>query len=135
MLSDDNTADLELRLRPCGIPSVAGVPKVLLGVGRVIQPGLARHAVFKPAVCSTDGKIQDEIEFCVKWSVVTTSLAPDVDQPGAVGGGVGESASLPHGLVEVGVGDLQQPTVDVGEEILLRPLKTKGVELGAVSGV
>jgi hypothetical protein len=61
-----------------------------------------------------------------------TSLNPGIDQAGAIAVGNRELTALPERLVEIGVENLEEVAVDVGEEVLLGPLKSKCVLLCSI---
>ena len=114
---------------------VAGVPELLLRGGGLVDPGLAVDAVLEPAVGAADGDVEDEVEVLVEGGGVAAGLAPRIDDAGAVGVGEGEVPLLPERLVEVGVEDLQEAGVDVGEDVLFAPLDAEGVRGGGEGGV
>lgn len=62
-------------------------------------------------------------------------MTPGIYQPGAVRVREREVAARPKTLVEVGVQHLEQPSVDVGEDVFLAPFHPKGVWLCAESGM
>lgn len=119
---------------PGGEPLIPGLEEVLLGLGRSIQPRLAVHVVLEPAVGAADGDVEDEIEGLVE-GCVHASLSPGVQDTSVVAVDGREVAALPHAGIEVDIQDLEETGIDVGEEILLRPLETEGVEILGISGV
>lgn len=114
---------------------VSGLPEVVGSRGRAVNPWLAALTILEPTVGATDGDVEDEIELLVEWSLLAASGGPDVLKTGSVGVGQRELTTLPEWLVKVGVENLEETRVDVGEEVLLRPLETKGVRLCSVGGV
>ena len=88
----------------------------------------------EPAVRSTNSDIENEIKVLIKWTLISSGI-PWVNETGAIRVGEREVASLPERLIEVGVEDLQETGVDVGEEILLAPFKTESVGSGGEGGV
>lgn len=98
----------------------------------MIQPGLCVDVVLEPAIGATNSHVEDEIEVLVKGSLIAASVFPDIMDTSSVGIRGGEVAALPERLVEVGVEDLKEAGVDVGEEIFLRPLQSESVEASRV---
>lgn len=60
---------------------------------------------------------------------------PVVHKFGSVAVGLGETSTLPEGLVEVSVENLEKVAVDPGENVLLGPFETVSVLLSSVGGV
>lgn len=116
-------------LIPRGMPLIARVPEIQLGRLRQINPWLTRAAVLEPSVGAAHGDAEDEIELLIKRRRIVARAAPRVGQAGAVAVRERELPSLPERLVEIGVEHLQQPGVDVGEEILFAPFQPEGVHL------
>lgn len=120
---------------PGWIPLIPRIPEVSLGGSAAINPRLSASTIFEPTVVSTNSDVQDEVEFLVEGSLFAASLGPAVDQASAVAVRKRELSTLPEGLVEVRVEDLEEDAVDVGEKVLLRPLETEGVFGCSVCGV
>ena len=74
LLLDEDSANLHGRLRPSGIPAVASLPEVLLGIVAPIQPWLATLAILEPTVGSADGDVEDQVKLLVKWRIVSAGL-------------------------------------------------------------
>lgn len=113
---------------PRRLPRLPAVPEIFLGRGRLIDPRLAGSPILEPTIGTTDGNVEDEVEFLIERRGEVAGLAPRVDQASAVAIGKREIAAGPERLVEVGVEDLEETSVDVSEEILLAPLHAEGVE-------
>ena len=64
-----------------------------------------------------------------------TSWGPVVIEFGAVAVSLRETSTLPEGLIEVCVEDLEKVAVNPTEDVLLGPLKAEGVFLSSVCGV
>lgn len=97
-------------------PLVPRLPKLQLRNRAAVCPGLAADTISKPAVRAADGKIENQVEGLVEGRR-DRAIRPGVDGCGAVGVGWREVADVPGGLVELGVEDLVDARVDVGEEI------------------
>lgn len=104
------------------------LPELLSRVLGCVQPRLPVIPVLEPAVGATNGQVEDQVEFLIERGVIPASLGPGVDEGCSVGVCRREPASLPHWLCEGSVHDHHKAVVDICEEVLLRPLKTKGVE-------
>lgn len=135
-----DTLDLHLArvllgtLFPGWKPLVAGVPEFEWSVGSSVNPWLAGNVVLEPSIGTADGNVEDKVEVLVERSSVGTA-SPWVLKRGTVAGGRWEVALGPEWLVEVDVHDLKKTRVDIGEDVLLRPLDSKSVEAGGVGGV
>lgn len=103
-------------------PVILCLPEIELGTGTLVDPGLAALAILEPAVCAADGHVEDEIEVLVKGRRVAFGVLPGIVQTRAVGVGEREATVVPERLVKVRVHDLQETSVDVGEDVLFRPL-------------
>lgn len=124
LLPHFNALDLHLStLLPCGEPLVLCGIEVLLRAGAAVQPRLTADTISEPAIPRTDCHIDNKVEVLVEWSRVAVGLFPRVLETGAIGVGKREFAIAPEGLVKMRVHDLQQTRVDVGEDILLAPLR------------
>jgi len=127
--------DLELTtLLPGWVPGVSGVPELKRGIGGGVDPRLAIDVVLEPTVGTTNSDVEDEVKVLVERSGVATA-SPWVLERGTVAGGRWEVALGPEWLVEIDVHDLKKTGVDVGKDVLLRPLNTESVETSSVGGV
>lgn len=138
-----------IALAPCREPDGTGVPELLGCVERGITPWLVAFAIFEVAVGATNSHVEDQIEVLVEWSIVLTSLRPWIGQSGLVNDGltkpemmvsikamqatidVDSLSAIPHALgsvVELQEEDLQQPAVNVHEQIPARPFQSIQME-------
>ena len=123
------------RILPRGQPVIPRIPELLPGRGRSIHPRLARLAILEPAVGAADGDVEDEVEVLVEGGGEVARLRPRVHEAGAVGVREREVAAFPERGVELGVEDLEQPGVDVGEEVFLAPFQPERVRFLREGGV
>lgn len=113
---------------PRRLPRLPTVPEILLGRGRLINPRFTGNPILKPTVCTTDGNVEDEVKLLVERRGKVAGLAPRVDQTSPVAIRKREITAGPERLIEVGVEDLEETSVDVSKKVLLAPLHAKGVE-------
>jgi hypothetical protein len=129
-------ADLHLSLLlPSRIPRVSGIPEISARRWGSVHPWLATLSILEPSIGTTDSNVHDEVEFLIEWSLLAAGLGPDILETCSVGVGEWELTTLPEWLIEVGVEDLEETSVDVSEEILLGPLETEFVLGVGVGGV
>jgi len=86
----------------------------------------------EPAIRATDGHIEDEIEIFVERSVIAASEAPRVVEACTIAVRQRELTLGPEWFVEADIHDLEKASVDVGEDILLAPFNTIGVEAASI---
>lgn len=80
---------------------------------------------------------KDEVEVLIERCSVVASSGPGINVSRAVGRRGAKVTTSPERLGELGVADLSKTSVDEGKEVLLGPLKTKGVDFigeGLVEG-
>ena len=123
------------RILPRGQPVIPRIPELLPGRGRSIHPRLARLAILEPAIRAADGDVEDEVKVLVEGGGEVARLRPRVHEAGAVGVREREVAAFPERGVELGVEDLEQPGVDVGEEVFLAPFQPERVRFLREGGV
>lgn len=129
-------ADLHLSLLlPSRIPRVSRIPEISARRWGSVHPRLATLSILEPSIGTTNSNVHDKVEFLIEWSLLATGLGPDILKTGSVGVGKWELTALPEWLVEIGVKDLEETGVDVGEEILLGPFETEFVLGVGVGGV
>ena len=120
---------------PCWIPLISCIPEILLCGRGLINPRLARLTVLEPAVCTPNRNIQNQVEVFVKRSSRIPSLTPRVNKPSPVRVRQRKVSTGVQRRIEIEVENLQKTSVNVGENVLLTPLHTKGVRSSSISGV
>lgn len=85
-------------------PLVPGLPKLQIPRRPILHPRFLAHIIRK--VAPSDRHIQNEVEVLVKRRGVPARLCPRIVKVRSVGGGGGEVAAAPEGLVEGRVEDL-----------------------------
>jgi hypothetical protein len=111
-------------LKEIGALTVSGIPKVESGsISTGIDPWFVGLAILEPAIRASNGDIEDQIEGLIERGGFVGSLAPRIEEGGAIVVGYWEFASLPERSVEVGVKDLHEPGVDIGVEMGRSPLE------------
>lgn len=116
-------------------PLIPCQPKLLLRRRRRIHPRLPRRPVLKPPIRAPNRHIQNQIKVLIKRRLQIPRLAPRIHQARPVRAREREIPPLPQRLVKGGVQHLQQPGVDVGEDVLFAPLHPERVHRLGEGGV
>lgn len=117
------------------MPVIPGFPEVLHSPRAAVNPGFRVLAILKPPIGTPDGHVENQVELLIKRGVGAAGLRPWINVPGAVPVREWEAPPLPKMLVEVGIQHLQQPRVDVREDVLLAPLEPECVVALRVCGM
>ena len=120
---------------PGRVPLILSAQEILGRRLRLVHPRLTGRAILEPPIGTSNGQVDDEIEFLIEWRVQVGVIDPRVGEGGAVGVGQRELSTGPEIFIERVVEDLQETGVDVSEEVFLTPLQAIRVCAGGVGGM
>ena len=89
------------------------------------------------AICAADRNVQNQIEILIKGGVSLPSLAPGIMQSTMVDNRGPKVSAIPHAIVlrlKVDEENLQQPIINICEQVLLTPFQAVCPEAFAVVG-